>query len=103
MAAQDSPFTNLCYSTEHWRKGGDWTAAQKLEDLQRGDRLVKSFFEGQLRLSYPLIFTQAGRQSFDGQFLSTLILGELLTSEKVSYIVSRPGRWVYLIRYRFTG
>lgn len=66
------------------------------QDLQKGAKLVKCFFAGQLHTSHLSLSTQAGRQTFDCQFLRTSLLGELLTSDKASHTLLGPGITVYL-------
>lgn len=103
MAAQHSPYTNLNYEQDINQKKRDWNSIPKLEDLPKDHKLVQSFSEGRLRLSPPLIFTQAGRRSFDGQFLGAALLGELLPSDVVRSGLERCSGSVRLTSYRCTG
>ena len=103
MAARHSPYTNLNYETDIRREGREWNSIPKLEDLRKGHELVQSFSEGRLHLSSPLVFTQAGRRSFDGHFLGAALLGELLASDVVSEDRGRRGPSMALTSHRYTG
>ena len=84
MALAKLPYTGMNYTTDIDRKRRAWSMVPQLGDLQIGERLVTSFSQGTLRLSHPLLFSEAAKQSFDGHYLGASILGEILPSDKVS-------------------